>query len=459
MKAKLPPQNANNSVNFKIESLGKATYDSPFTYADNKDDYSANFVSEKDQTLYNTFLFEDSTRDDSQILNEDNRMERAGPREKLFFKPEQVTAGICTCGGLCPGLNNVIRALVRNLMLGYHVRKVWGFQFGYRGLVPDAPEPPISLDPDLVDDIQAKGGTILGSARGSGERTAEIVDTLIHYRINILFVIGGDGSQKGALAINNEAKKRGYKLAVVGIPKTIDNDFSFISRSFGFETAVGRAVEAVNAAHVEAKGAYNGVGLVKVMGRDSGFIAAQTALASQEANFVLVPEVPFDLDGPNGLLKQIEKRLSRKNHLVIIIAEGAGEELMSRELGIIEATDAGGNKIMHDIGIFLRSKIVAYLKNLGLESSVRYIDPSYMIRASAANSNDSIFCARLGANAVHAAMAGKTGMLVSQWNGVYVHVPIELATRKRAQINPQSSLWRDVIESTLQPITMLNEVK
>jgi 6-phosphofructokinase 1 len=446
------------AINFEIENLGDAKYVSPFKYSTVYDNNLVNFVKENERTLYNVFIDEgpELSEEFSEVMDENNRMEKAGPREKIFFDPEHVVAGVCTCGGLCPGLNDVIRAVVRSLMLGYKVRTVWGFRYGYRGLLPDSPEPPILLDTDLVDDIHTKGGTILGSARGGGERTADIVDTLTHYRINMLFVIGGDGSQKGALAISREAKKRGYKLAVVGIPKTIDNDFSFIHKSFGFETAVSRAVESVYAAHVEAKGAYNGIGLVKLMGRESGFIAAQTALASQEANFVLIPEVPFELEGNNGFLKHLEERLRRKRHAVIVVAEGAGEEVMSRELGTIEATDAGGNKIMHDIGTFLKQKILEHLKKIGLEASLRYIDPSYIIRASAPNSNDAIYCARLGSNAVHAAMAGKTAMLVSLWNGIYVHVPIELATRRRNRLHPQSSLWRDVIESTFQPLQMTN---
>ncbi|NIZ19746.1 ATP-dependent 6-phosphofructokinase [Entomospira culicis] len=445
-----------DGIDFTIPTLGENKYDSPFFKTSGSD--SIDFVSDGDYTLYkvDTNDFTDRKLQEEAIHDPRNRMERAGARKKLYFNPDNVRAGISTSGGLCPGLNDVIRSLVRSLMLGYGVKTVWGFRYGYRGFLLDSPMGPMRLDPDIVDDIHLEGGTILGSARGGGEKTEEIVDTLQRYRINMLFVIGGDGSQKGAAAIADEAERRGYDLAVVGVPKTIDNDLSFINKSFGFETAVGIAQESVYAAHVEANGVMNGVGLVKVMGRDSGFIAAQTALASQQANYVLIPEVPFDLDGPKGLLKSLTERLGRKGHAVIVVAEGAGADLMEAEWGKIGEKDAGGNARMHDIGLFLKEKISAHFKSIGLDAMVRYIDPSYTIRASAPNSNDAIYCARLGNNAVHAAMAGKTKVLMSQWNGIYVHVPIKLATRSRNKINPRGRLWQDVLESTWQPINMKN---
>ncbi|NIZ40282.1 ATP-dependent 6-phosphofructokinase [Entomospira entomophila] len=445
-----------DSIDFTIHTLGEAKYDSPLLPAKGED--STDFVNDDDYTLYKVDInsFSDRKIQEEAILDPRNRMEKAGPRKKLFFNPSDVRAGISTSGGLCPGLNDVIRSLVRSLMLGYGVKTVWGFRFGYRGFLLNSTMGPMRLDPDVVDDIHLEGGTILGSARGGGEQTEEIVDTLQRYRINMLFVIGGDGSQKGAAAIANEAERRGYELSVVGVPKTIDNDLSFINKSFGFETAVGIAQESVYAAHVEANGVMNGVGLVKVMGRDSGFIAAQTALASQQANYVLIPEVPFDLDGPKGLLNSLTQRLKRKGHAVIVVAEGAGGDLMSAEIGKNTEKDAGGNARMHDIGLFLKEKISAYFKEIKLDATVRYIDPSYTIRASAPNSNDAIYCARLGNNAVHAAMAGKTKVLMSQWNGIYVHVPIEMATKSRNKINPRSRLWQDVLETTWQPANMKN---
>lgn len=451
-------QEQENPVNFKIESLGHCTHESPFKYSNDYGDNLANFVKDEEKMLYDV-SFNETENGESEaevLLSAHNRIERAGPREKIFFKPQEVIAAICTCGGLCPGLNDVIRSITRSLMTGYGVKTIWGIRYGFKGFLKDSPSAPLLLNPKNVDGIHTAGGTILGSARGGGDKTDEILDTIQKMGINMLFIIGGDGSQRGARDISDGAKKRGYKLAVVGVPKTIDNDLSFIHKSFGFETAVGLAQEAVSAAHTEAQCAINGVGLVKLMGRESGFIAAETALASQEANYVLIPEVPFDLEGEKGLLPHMAERLKRRGHAVVVVAEGAGSDLMEKELGKRTDVDAGGNRKMHDIGAFLKEKMTAYFKEAGLETNVRYIDPSYMIRASAPNSNDAIYCARLGSNAAHAAMAGKTNLVISLWNSVYVHVPIALATRKRNKVNPESSLWRDVIESTFQPISMKN---
>lgn len=455
------PDDLSPTFKFSIDNLGECSFNSPFTYSSSFGDNRVNFVKDCEKILYNVFVDdsdeENLNKDLKKISRPENRLEKAGPREKIFFNPAETNVAICTCGGLCPGLNDVIRSIVRNLEHGYKVKNIWGFRYGYKGFLLNAAKGPIKLDSEYVDEILTQGGTILGSARGGGEKTMEIVDTLQRYGINILFVIGGDGTQKGGMQISTEAARRGYKLSVVGIPKTIDNDISYVNKTFGFETAVGKAAESLKSAHIEAIGAYNGIGLVKLMGRDSGFIAAQTALASQEANFVLIPEIPFDLEGENGFLKALEKRLRTKRHALVVVAEGAGQDLLEKEHGISDVVDAGGNKKLYDIGSFMKDKINAYFKEINMEATIRYIDPSYIIRASAPNSNDAIFCARLATNAVHAAMAGKTNMLISQWNGIYVHVPVALATSKRNKIHPESSLWRDVLESTLQPISMKNK--
>ncbi|MGL4524703.1 MAG: ATP-dependent 6-phosphofructokinase [Spirochaetia bacterium] len=447
-----------DNLDFTIEKLGKATHESPFLYSSVYGDKRANFVPDTDKVLFDTrYDASVSPEQNGNFLASSNLMEKAGPRQKLYFDPARVNAGICTCGGLCPGLNDVIRSVVRSLMLGYKVKNVWGFRYGFKGMLKLTPSPPMRLDTEIVDEIHKVGGSILGSARGGGEFPEEIVDTLVRYNINMLFVIGGDGTQKGAHRIAETAQKRGYEIAVVGIPKTIDNDLMFIQKSFGFETAVEKAQESVVTAHTEAKGAHNGVGLVKLMGRDSGFIAAQTALASHEANFVLIPEVPFQLEGENGLLKLLEKRLARKGHAVIVVAEGAGQDLIAKEHGGTDECDAGGNKKLLDIGHYLKEKMMTYFKSVGMDANVRYIDPSYIIRASAPIASDALYCARLGSNAVHAAMAGSTKMVISYWNGAFTHVPSSLVTSGRNTLNPESSLWRDVLESTLQPVIIGNE--
>jgi 6-phosphofructokinase 1 len=353
-----------------------------------------------------------------------------------------------TCGGLCPGLNDVIRSVVRNLWYRYGVRRITGIRFGYNGLLGNVEDSIIELNPTVVDDIHRIGGSMLGSSRGGGDRTEDLVDALERLNINMLFPIGGDGTQKGALAIANEIERRGLKIAVVGVPKTIDNDLSFIEKSFGFETAVVRATEAVYAAHQEAHSAINGVGLVKLMGRDSGFIAAHTAIASHDVNYVLIPEVPFELEGKGGLFEHLKARLERRKHAVIVVAEGAGQEHLAAENG----TDASGNRKLGDIGLYLKQKIVDHFKSIGFPVNLKYIDPSYIIRSSTAIPTDSLYCSRLGTNAVHAAMAGKTKILISLLNNHFVHVPIATATKTRNYVDPEGSLWRDVIDATGMPI-------
>jgi 6-phosphofructokinase 1 len=409
----------------------------------------ANYASDDEKVIYNIELLPGI----EVPFDQRGLLEKAGPRAKIYFDPSKVHAGIVTCGGLCPGLNDVIRSVVMTLWYHYGVRRISGFKFGFRGMLPQYRLPTLELEPDMIVDAHRQGGTILGSSRGGGEKTEEIVDTVERMNLSILFVIGGDGSQKGALAIANEVGKRGLKVAVVGIPKTIDNDLCFIQRSFGFETAVSKAVEAVTGAHVEAHDAVNGIALVKLMGRDSGFIAANTSLGTNDVNYVFVPEVPFDIDGERGLLKDLKKRLERRNHALIVVAEGAGQDLMP-ETEI--KRDASGNKKLSDIGLFLQGRIKGYFKQEGVEINLKYIDPSYLIRSTPANPADSIYCTRLGANAVHAAMAGKTSLISSFLNDHFVHVPIGLVVAKRNKIDPESSLWRSVIEATGQPALMKN---
>lgn len=432
-----------DAPDFSIRRIGEPYIKSPLELSNQDGDGHANFVRDDQRVVYN---IETSVEGANQTLQQMGLLEKAGPREHIFFEPTKTHAAIVTCGGLCPGLNNVIRATVMTLWYRYGVRHISGVPYGYRGLLPETGLPVRPLTPQVVSDIHRQGGTILGSSRGGGDRTREIVDRMEELKIDILFAVGGDGTQKGALRIADEIARRGKRMAVVGIPKTIDNDLSFVERSFGFETAVSQAVQAVEAAHTEARGAIDGIGIVKVMGRESGFIAAHTALASNDVNFVLVPEVPFDIDGPNGLLANLEKRLNVRDHAVVLVAEGAGQHLVE-----VSGTDASGNKKLGDIGAYLAQRANTYFKDKDREVTVKYIDPSYIIRAHEANPTDSVYCARLGANAVHAAMSGRTGCVVGLVNHRLVHVPIELATQYRNRVKINSPLWRDVLETTGQP--------
>ena len=434
------------SQDFSISTLGTPKIPSPIPYSHVPGDDLANYVSERERVLYDVDIPDPGAAAEV----EKGLLEKAGPRQQIYFSPGHVHAGIVTCGGLCPGINDVIRAITRCLWYRYGVHRISGIRFGFSGLLPESAGPTVDLNPEFVDDIHKMGGTVLGSSRGGGERTEDIVDSIERLNLNVLFTIGGDGTQKGALAIAREIERRGMKISVVGIPKTIDNDFSFIDRSFGFETAVSEATNAVTAAHTEAHSAVNGIGLVKLMGRESGFIAAHTALASHESNFVLIPEVPFELEGDKGLLRLLEQRLERRRHAVIIVAEGAGQELLPDS----DDTDPSGNRRLSDIGLFLKGEISRHFTAKGTPFSLKYIDPSYIVRSAAAVPTDSVYCSRLGNNAVHAAMSGKTQLIVGLMNDRFVHIPMEVAVSRRKRVEPESALWRDVLESTHQPIRM-----
>ncbi len=433
---------------FRIDCLGRPTLDSPLGLSRRPDDLLPNFVS--DEALIRYRIEASAAASDAPERSE--LLELAGPRGRIYFSPSHVHAGILTCGGLCPGLNDVIRSLVRSLWHLYGVRRISGLRYGYKGLIPQYGFDTLPLNPGLVDDIHKLGGTCLGTSRGGGERTEEIVDTIERLNLNMIFAIGGDGTQKGALAIAEEIGRRGLKIAVVGIPKTVDNDIQYVEKTFGFDTAVSRAAEAVAAAHMEAHSQINGIGLVKLMGRDSGFIAVHTVLAVHEANFVLIPEVEFGLKGSRGLLSCLEARLASRGHAVIVVAEGAGQNLMEAARG----QDASGNKRYADIGLFLKERIQAHFDAKKAEINLKYIDPSYMIRSAIAEPVDSLYCERLGNNAVHAAMAGKTKLIIGLVHNEFVHIPIEAATSRRKLVDPEGSLWRDAIEATQQPLSLKN---
>ncbi|MEJ2171019.1 MAG: ATP-dependent 6-phosphofructokinase, partial [Desulfobacterales bacterium] len=370
--------------------------------------------------------------------------ELAGPRRHIFFDPSKLKCALVSCGGLCPGLNDIIRSIVLELHYGYGVRNIIGIRYGLQGFIPRYGHDLIDLTPRTVVNIHDRGGTVLGSSRGPQD-IDEIIDSLERMNIGLLFMIGGDGTLTAAGRIAETILKRGLKIGVVGVPKTIDNDIHMVSRSFGFDTAVDVATKAIIAASNEAEGYPNGIGLIKLMGRHSGFIAATAVLAQQDVNFVLIPEVDFDLTGPKGLLTALEKRLADRKHAVIVVAEGAGQKFFENKTS---ERDASGNIKLKDIGIFLKDSITAYFMEKGIDISIKYIDPSYMIRSLPANANDRVFCSFLGRNAVHAGMAGKTSMLIGHWNNQFVHVPMKLIAEKRKHINPRGSLWRSALEAT-----------
>ncbi|VEN75059.1 ATP-dependent 6-phosphofructokinase [Candidatus Desulfarcum epimagneticum] len=372
--------------------------------------------------------------------------EKAGPGKTIYFDPGKLKCAIVTCGGLCPGLNDIIRAIVLELWHGYGVRNILGARHGLQGFVPAYGHDFVELTPESVDGIQNRGGSVLGSSRGPQDMD-EIVSALDRANIGALFMIGGDGSLKAADKIAETLAQRGLKIAVVGVPKTIDNDICMTSRSFGFDTAVEIATQAVKAAHNEATGYPGGIGLIKLMGRHSGFIAATAAIAQQDVNFVLIPEVDFDLEGPGGLLDALSRRLERRGHAVIVAAEGAGRKFFDPAP---KSFDASGNERLQDIGLFLKEAISRHFAEKSAEISIKYIDPSYMIRSLPANANDSAFCGLLGRDAAHAAMAGKTRLMIGALNDEFAHIPIRMAVGKRKQVDPAGKLWIGALESTGQ---------
>ena len=429
-----------------VKTLGAARIDSPLGELLGRRQQSAHYVEEFDRVLLDDTMSALAAR--SRSPAELPGFEPAGPRGKIYFDPSKTRAGIVTCGGLCPGLNDVIRGLTMELCRRYRVQHVYGFCNGYQGFVPQFRRAVLDLTPEVVSDINEHGGTILGSSRGEQEPAA-VVDCLERMGINALFVIGGDGTIRGAMGIVKEITERGNRIAVVGIPKTIDNDIMFIDQSFGFQTAFSEATKSIRAAHVESTGAPNGVGLVKLMGRHSGFIACYASLAMSDANFVLIPEVPFQLEGDGGLLAVLRRRLEARGHAVIVVAEGAGQDLMDAAGG----ADASGNKKLTDVGPWLRDRMTSHFKSIGVELNLKYIDPSYAIRSVPANPHDSVYCVRLAHNAVHAAMSGRTEMVVGRWHGRFVHVPMPLTIRERNTVDPHGDLWMSVLEATGQPRT------
>ena len=433
------------AISAEIDQLGPAKIPSPLPFG--------RFVSDDKQLTMHISqeMLEDFSSDPTYYS-----FQEAGPREKIYFDPSKTRCAIATCGGLCPGVNDVIRAMVMEGHHQYGINSTIGIRYGLEGFIPKYGHEVMDLTPEFVSRIHEFGGTILGSSRGH-QPIDEIVDALERMNVNILFLIGGDGTMKAASSIHAEIMSRKLKISVIGIPKTIDNDIYFVSRSFGFDTAVAKATEAIRCAHTEAQGAPNGIGMVKLMGRESGFIAAEATLAMRDVNFVLIPEDNFELEGPYGFLANLHKRIEHRGHAVIVVAEGAGQELcritVNEETGDL-ATDASGNPVLGDVCEVLQDRIKDHFKQHDMPITLKFIDPSYIIRSVQANSNDCVYCGFLGQNAIHAAMAGKTNMVVSKLQDRYINLPLSMVTQKRRKLNIHSNYWRAVIESTGQPMQL-----
>ena len=433
-----------------ISTLGRARISSPMAHLLDARQTTEHYADEDDRVLLDDTLSVIAAR--GVPLAQLPAFEPCGPRRSIYFDPAKTRAAIVTCGGLCPGLNDVIAGLVRGLTYHYRVRRVVGIRNGYQGFVPAYGHDVVEHNPEAVRHISAEGGTVLGTSRGPQDPD-EIVDCLERLHVNVLFVVGGDGSMRGAMQVARVIAERRLLISVVGIPKTIDNDIPYIDQSFGFQTAFGHASDAIRAATVEAKSTANGIGLVKLMGRHSGFIACYAALARSDADVVLIPEVPFALDGEGGLLAHLRRRVAERGSATVVVAEGAGQELVGHAKGgDPEGRDASGNARLQDIGPYLRRRIGDHFADAGIETSIRYIDPSYAIRSVPANPYDSVYCVRLSQAAVHAAMSGRTEMVVGRWRRRFVHIPMGVAVSRCNQVDPHGDLWMAVLESTGQPV-------
>jgi len=430
-------------IETRIPTLGRASIPSP-AKRDPNTSTNDSFVSDDEGVMIDVTLrgFMDAMKAGRLGAH----FELAGPRENIYFDPSKLRCGIVTCGGLCPGLNDIIRAVVLELYFGYGVTNIYGYRYGLQGFIPKYGHDIMELTPKFVANILDMGGSVLGSSRGPQD-IDKIVDSLERSNIGILFMVGGDGTLRAATRIGDTLLARGLKISVVGIPKTIDNDIYLVARSFGFDTAVDVASKAIMSAHNEALGYPDGIGLIKLMGRYSGFIAATAVLAQQDVNFVLIPEVDFDLNGPKGLLARVEKRLKDRRHAVIVVAEGAGQKYFQENL---KERDESGNIRLKDIGIYLKDVLTTHFEQKNIDISLKYIDPSYTIRSLPANANDHVFCSFLGRDAVHAGMAGKTKVLIGYWNYTFVHIPMESSSVKRKQVEPNGKLWRSVLDATGQ---------
>ncbi len=437
------------SLRFEIERLGPAKIASPIHLGTEKGDLLADFTPDGARVLTEISL--DQIKSYFETDMEPPSMELAGPRQNIYFDASKLKVGIVTCGGLCPGLNDVIRGLVMTLHYGYGVAGILGFKYGYAGLNPEYGHPVFELTPESVRNIHVTGGTMLGSSRGP-QKPDVMVDTLERMNIRLFFAIGGDGTFRGALALHKEIVKRGLKIGIVCVPKTIDNDIPLVDHTFGFETAVDLAAQAIKAAYSESMSAENGVGLVKLMGRNAGFIAANAALAVRNVNLVLIPEIAFDLEGEHGLFAYLENRFRMKKSTVIVVAEGAGQNLLATNGDM----DASGNASLGDIGIFLKNAIQQRFD--GKQSyTIKYIDPSYIIRSQSACSSDSIFCGYLAQAAAHAGMAGRTGMAVGRSHRKFTHIPLASIVKRTKRVDPEGELWLSVLESTGQPFYMISK--
>ncbi|KAG8049861.1 hypothetical protein GUJ93_ZPchr0009g259 [Zizania palustris] len=354
---------------------------------------------------------------------------RAGPRREVAFDPVRVRAAIVTCGGLCPGMNTVVRELVVGLSELYGVRGggVFGVRNGYGGFYSE--EEPVPLEPETVEQWHKAGGTVLGTSRG-GFDLGRIVGAIERRGFNQVYAIGGDGTMRGAVKIFEEVRRRRLPVAITGIPKTVDNDVGIIDRSFGFHTAVEEAQQAIAAGHVEAESAVNGVGLVKLMGRSTGHIALHATLSSRDVDCCLIPEENFYLHGAGGLFEFLYHRIKKNGHAVVVVAEGAGQGLIPTNTDAPRRDDESGNPAFLDVGAWLKAELKAWWEE---------------------EHADNLYCTLLAHSAIHGVMAGYTGFVSGPINGNYAYIPMAEVAEGKNPVDTKDHKWAWVRSITNQP--------
>ncbi len=343
---------------------------------------------------------------------------------------------ILTGGGDAPGLNAVIRAAVKTAKIQYGAHML-GIPDGYDGLVQHAE--PWPLDVSEVAGLLYRGGTILGTSnRGDPfsypvekdgkivkeDKSDDLIECLKELRIDALIVIGGDGS----LAIANALFQKG--INVVGVPKTIDNDLKATEVTFGFDTAITTATEALDKLHTTAESHHRAM-VMEVMGRDAGWIALECGIAGG-ADVILIPEIPFSWD---SIMKKIENRSKRGSKFsIIVVAEGAvpegGEQVIQAS-----ADETHGLVRFGGIGHLVGEQIA---KNLKMETRVTVL--GHIQRGGKPSTFDRLLSTRFGVEAVHMVVRGEFGQMVALRGGKIIGVPLEEAVGQQKLVDPEGQM-------------------
>jgi phosphofructokinase-like protein len=329
--------------------------------------------------------------------------------------------GVLTGGGDCPGLNAVIRAVVRK-GINVYGHELVGFRYGWAGVLADDS---VALDQDNTRGILHRGGTILGTSRtnpykedGGLER---IRATLEKHGIDALIPIGGEDTLGVARRLADDG------IDVVGVPKTIDNDLAGTDFTFGFQTAVQIATDAIDRLHTTAE-SHNRVIVVEVMGRHAGWIAAYSGLAGG-ADVILVPERPFDIDEVCARVRHREAE--GRTFSIVVVAEGATPK-DGHTLSQYQGTDAFGHARLGGIAVELEREIE---KRTGFESRMTIL--GHVQRGGSPVAYDRVLGTRFGVHAVDAVSEGDFGKMVALRGTAIERAPLDEALREPKLLDPE----------------------